>query len=253
MKLNAFVTLLCLLLAAPTWALDPVPAAPAFDGPNCWNAALKAVRILPHFRFSSAKEINFYSKSPLCTFIDYSERQPGDIGLIRGEQVAGPGEVHAFVIVEGDRVYSKNGLKKTTPYVYWPMDQILRGYQSPPQPLSFMRCHSLAEYLEAHTQIPRFFLETLAEITSYEKDLEQFVMKGTPLTFEREDDITPITVKYLENLQLYQDEVTSMPQEDRTFIQGVIRERLQSIAGQMNYADKSYLLVELGLMFGRLP
>lgn len=253
MKLNALVLLFSFLLAAPTWALDPVPGPPAVDGPNCWNAALKAVRILPHFRFTSAKEINFYSKSPLCTFIDASERQPGDIGLIRGEQVAGPGEVHAFVMVENDRVYSKNGLKKTTPYVYWPMDQILGWYQSPPNPLSFMRCHSLAAYLEAHTQIPGFFLETLAEITSYEKDLEQFVMRGASMTFEREDDIAPITVKYLSNLEAHKDELSSMPQQERVFIQGVIRERLQSIAGQMNYADKSYLLVELGLMFGRLP
>lgn len=250
---NVFVALFFLFVAAPAWALDPVPAKPAYDGPNCWNAALKAVRILPHFRFSSAKEINFYSTSPLCYQIDGNEKQPGDIGLVRGPQVAGPGEVHAFVMVDSNLVYSKNGLKNTTPYVYWPIEQVLGWYQSPPNPLIFIRCQSLATYLDAHPNIPHFFLETLAEITAYEKDIEQFVMKGIPMDDQRERDITPIAQKYLSSLEIFKDELTTMSQEERTFIQGVIRERLQSIAGQWNYANKSYLLVELGAMFGRLP
>lgn len=253
MRQNVFVTLLSFLLVAQAWALDPVPQAPAFDGPNCWNAALKAVRILPHFRFSSAKEINFYSKSPLCYQVDASEKQAGDIGLVRGEQIAGPGEVHAFVMVDANRVYSKNGLKKTTPYVYWSLEQVLGWYDSPPLPLIFIRCQSLATYLEAHQNIPGFFLDTLDEVTAYEKDLEQLVMKGIASSEERERDIYLIAQNYLANLENHQEELANMPQEERAFIQGVIRERLQSIAGQLSHANKAYLLVDLGLMFGRLP
>lgn len=149
--------------------------------------------------------------------------------------------------------YSIHGLKNTTPYVYWPIEQVLGWYQSPPNPFIFIRCQSLATYLDAHPNIPHFYLETLAEITAYEKDIEQFVMKGIPMDEQRERDITPIAQKYLSSLEIFKDELTTMSQEERTFIQGVIRERLQSIAGQWNYANKSYLLVELGAMFGRLP
>lgn len=253
MRQNVFVTLLSLLLVAQAWALDPLPKAPAFDGPNCWNAALKAVRILPHFRYSNAREMNFYSRSPLCSQIDASEKQAGDIGLVRAEQVAGPGEFHAFVMVTENGVYSKNGMKQTTPYVYWSLEAILRWYTSPPLPLIFIRCQSLAIYLEAHQNIPGFFLETLSEITAYEKSLEQLVMKGVPLDQEHEGDIYPITQKYLDNLETHQGEINNLPQEERVFIQGVIRERLLSIAAQLGHANKAYLLVEIGRMFGRLP
>jgi hypothetical protein len=253
MKLNVLPIILSLFLAASAWALDPLPKAPAFDGPNCWNAALKAVRILPHFRYSNAREMNFYSKSPLCYQIDASEKQIGDIGLIRADQVAGPGEYHAFVMVTENGVYSKNGMKQTTSYVYWSLEAVLRWYTSPPLPLIFIRCQSLATYLDAHPNIPGFYLETIGEITAYEKALEQLVMKGIPLDEMHERDIYPITQKYLDNLAPHQGEVSNMPEEERTFAQGVIRERLLSIAGQLGHANKAYLLVEIGLMFGRLP
>jgi len=253
MKLNALPIIVSLFLAASAWGLDPLPKAPAFDGPNCWNAALKAVRILPHFRFTNAREMYFYSKSPLCYPIEPSEKQPGDIGLIRAEQVAGPGEFHAFVMVSENGVYSKNGMKQSTPYVYWTLDAVLRFYTSPPLPLTFIRCHSLAIYLENHPGIPGFYLETLNEITAYEKDLEQLVMKNIAMGENRERDIYPIAQKYLDNLQVHQNEANDMANEERTFIQGVIKERLLSIAAQLSHANKAYLLVELGAMFGRLP
>ncbi|MEI8192180.1 MAG: hypothetical protein WCI75_20940, partial [candidate division NC10 bacterium] len=84
-------------------------------GPNCWNSVLVAAKILPALRFSPPEEMSFWMASPLCRMLGPEETPvPGDIVAIR----AGEGEeVHGFVYVTEELVFSKNQLTAASPYL----------------------------------------------------------------------------------------------------------------------------------------
>jgi hypothetical protein len=103
-------------------------------GPNCWNLALVMSQILPNLRYSDPEEISFYMQPPLCNSVPSGEkRSPGDIGLIRNvdsEKIGfGPkGEVHGFIYINNDLVYSKNGLGKENPYAIQSAEKMYSEY-----------------------------------------------------------------------------------------------------------------------------
>ena len=83
-------------------------------GPNCWNTALVASKILPVLRFSPPAEMNFWMSSPLCKAVPEDETpEPGDIVAIRD---SAQNEIHAFTFITEELFFTKNYLTTRAPY-----------------------------------------------------------------------------------------------------------------------------------------
>ncbi|EQC46214.1 hypothetical protein [Bacteriovorax sp. Seq25_V] len=86
---------------------------PKFNGPNCWNSTLVTTGILPHPRYSTPEEMEFWMKSPLCREKKLDEEmEPGDAIAIRNFE----GEYHGFIYVSDKISWSKNGYNKRAKY-----------------------------------------------------------------------------------------------------------------------------------------
>lgn len=87
---------------------------PDVNGPNCWNSTLVTAGILPHIRYSTPEEMEFWMKSPLCTEKKMSEEmEPGDVVAIRGEDSS---EYHGFIYISDKISWSKNGFNRVKKY-----------------------------------------------------------------------------------------------------------------------------------------
>lgn len=134
---------------------------PDLSGPNCWNLSLVMSDLLPHLRYSSPQEMNFFMAPPLCRSLSNGEeRRPGDVGAIR----TGRGEeVHGFIYVSDEMSYSKNGFSNQSPYELQTLDNVYEVYgienadpkcldnqmdSSCSMGVDFFRCSSMKEYLE---------------------------------------------------------------------------------------------------------
>jgi hypothetical protein len=134
--------------------------SPEVYGPNCWNLSLVMANILPNLRLSTPEEMEFFMKPPLCRAIKENEKKlPGDIGAIRNEEGE---EIHGFIYVSEELVYSKNGTNKASPYALQSINDMNEIYfkeypekckkyeiSSNCTPVQkFFRCISMKEYLE---------------------------------------------------------------------------------------------------------
>lgn len=134
---------------------------PDLSGPNCWNLSLVMSDLLPHLRYSSPEEMNFFMAPPLCRALNNGEeRRPGDVGAIR----TGRGEeVHGFIYVSDEMSYSKNGFSNQSPYELQTLNKVYEVYgidDADPKCLAnqmasscsvgvdYFRCSSMKEYLE---------------------------------------------------------------------------------------------------------
>lgn len=87
---------------------------PDISGPNCWNNSLVTVGILPHYRYSTPEEMEFWMKSPLCRERRPNEKiSPGDVVAIRDEK---KDEYHGFVYISDNLGWSKNGFSNNSAY-----------------------------------------------------------------------------------------------------------------------------------------
>ena len=87
---------------------------PDISGPNCWNTSLVAAKILPHARYTTPEEMNYWMNSPLCKERDsMDEVRPGDVIAIRDKA---NGEVHGFTYLSNKMAFSKNGFHRSSPY-----------------------------------------------------------------------------------------------------------------------------------------
>lgn len=99
---------------------------PAFSGPNCWNTSLVAAKILPHPRYSSADEMEFWMNSPLCQERPIDEEpQPGDVIAIRKNG----NEYHGFIFISPEISFSKNGFYQGQPYGIMPTQYVYNVYK----------------------------------------------------------------------------------------------------------------------------
>ncbi|RYZ82227.1 MAG: hypothetical protein EOP06_22030 [Proteobacteria bacterium] len=165
------------------------------DGPNCFNSALVAVKILPHRRFSSSEEFKFYLNSELCrNLTDGEVRLPRDIGVVRSVLNEVSTEYHAFNLVTQDLAYSKNGQSRAAPYAVMPLLQVLAAYNVPAESkcrqnqavdvneciptTSYFRCISLDEHLRKHPVRNERSLQALQSFKRLEAAIESAVMKN---------------------------------------------------------------------------
>jgi hypothetical protein len=157
-------------------------------GPNCWNLALVMKGILPALRYSTAEEMSFYMKSPLCRQLGENEKRlPGDIGAIR-DVGQGQSEVHGFIYISDKLAYSKNGPDEKNPFAIQSLNEVYKIYDVPNKnecrgntikmntnctnALSFFRCKSIDSYLQDTEKLPQFLDKSLKEVDRVEKCLQ---------------------------------------------------------------------------------
>lgn len=99
----------------PDFVLERHDKSTIHDGPNCFNTALNSVGLLQSIRHSTQEEIDFFTRPPFCREIKVkSDLEPGDLILIRGSGV--PSEMHAFIYINDDLVFSKSRFSIQFPY-----------------------------------------------------------------------------------------------------------------------------------------
>jgi hypothetical protein len=146
--------------------LDITSSAPSFVrtfqgfisprwGPNCWNTALNASKILNGIRFSYPQEMRLWMSSSQCRELGAREdSEPGDVLAIRDQN---DDEVHGFIFVSDLLVFSKNDLSTASPialqdtekvYKIFPVSKECRqhyGGASPSCPIYTNRFRCLGE------------------------------------------------------------------------------------------------------------
>lgn len=90
----------------------------AYNGPNCFNAALVSSSTLPKINFTHPLEMTAILDSPLCSEIKPTEALvPGDILVVRNSKDPNF-EVHAGIYLSDELAFSKYGENSLMPYSY---------------------------------------------------------------------------------------------------------------------------------------
>lgn len=118
----------------------------SLHGPNCFNLALVMKGLLPHLRHTPAEEMTHFMQAPYCHFVGKEEKlQPGDIGAFRKDGE----EVHGFIYISDNTVYSKNGEFKSQPYELQHMRNLTNSsVYNKDTNIEYFRCKSMEEVLK---------------------------------------------------------------------------------------------------------
>ena len=158
-------------------------------GPNCWNTALVASKILPVLRYSPPEEMNSWMASELCHAVPEDETpEPGDIVAIRD---FAQNEVHAFIFITEELFFTKNYLTTQAPYRLQSASDVFAIFPVPfecrhrlgnpadcTSHANYYRCDSLASFVQAHNieNSPRYsMLDSLVQ--DQEKRVSQIIFE----------------------------------------------------------------------------
>ncbi len=164
-------------------------------GPNCWNTALVAAKILPVLRYTPPEEMSFWTQSPLCQAVPRDEAPaPGDIAAIRDSSHT---EVHAFTFVSEELAFTKNYLTTLAPYKLQSTPEVFAIFPVPfecrhrlghpmdcPTYVNYFRCTSWDHFLKAEKVVlPARFEEIDTLVLEQEKRVSQiaFEWKTNPV------------------------------------------------------------------------
>lgn len=90
----------------------------AYNGPNCFNAALVSTNTLPKIRFTHPAEMTAFLSSSLCEERALtSSLKPGDLLIVR-DQKNPFFEIHAAIFIDERLSFSKYGEVSPMPYAY---------------------------------------------------------------------------------------------------------------------------------------
>ncbi len=174
----------------PKWAVDHQDVYPAYDGPNCWATASFLSGMIPSVISLDADEFTFHLSSSQCSEKPYSQRQAGDVVVIRSKSstsALGFEEVHGFVFVTDALAYSKNGKSRTSPFALQDYQGVLSTYGVPmtcAENPTGSGCDSYAKifHCEGALPIPSDLAENdikkFQNFTSQISTLSEFVISG---------------------------------------------------------------------------
>ncbi len=169
--------------SAPSSVLSQHDFYPAHRGPNCWNSALVLSKLLPHHRYTSDREFDYWMTSPLCQSVKVPE--PGDIASLFGTQEGGNcGLIHAYIHLTDQLVFSKDGVENCRRYALEPARVIRERYveasSACPVGVRYFRCHSLQSYLEeARPERLEELQSVFEQIAKTGNELERRALRGT--------------------------------------------------------------------------
>jgi len=242
MKPASLFLLTCLLIAGPAIASPTIPAplaavlkldgiAPRHDGPNCWNVSLVASGTLPALRHTRAEEFSYYLDSPYCRQLLANEITAGDLGVVRELKHGSLHEIHAYVHVSADLVFSKNGTGSDSRYLLQPQQEMERIYGGPEREFSFYRCGPV----EGSALDPELG-NVLEEVAAFEAELEKLVLLGTALSYPSRS-----------NLLGLMDRISSLQKispDSRVGFE-MLKLRFSGIEEQLHLAGEHFLAVEV--------
>lgn len=208
------------------------------SGPNCFNLVLVLQGILPYLRHSPREELSYYLSSGLCRILTIDEaRRSGDIGIIKNRHWLD----HAFIYINEDITYSKNGYEEIKPYALQSYPEMLEKYFGT-QP-SFYRCISMDEYLAKSIATPE-------QLTNTQRTLSEFEFCLQKNTFEKiliPKEFTSNFSDTIKALNIYAEtELKNAKDAETLFILGSIKMRLAGISAQLSYlGDYTKYVIEL--------
>jgi hypothetical protein len=231
----------------PTEVLSLREKKQSIQGPNCWNLALVMAGILPAVRYSTPEEMGFFLNSPLCHRIGATEhKKPGDIGALRTNS----SQVHAFMWISEDLVFSKNGPEAESLSQIQSAGKMAIGYRSLQTQkcrddknvdcelqLETLRCRSLEDYLkDPETMLPKKVLESFVRLEHVDKCLSNYSFNPALYSGSAKKNL-------IQNIQMlaavfeseeFQKNLETMPAEKRKFVRETLTVRLNSMNQQMS-------------------
>lgn len=244
-----------------------------FRGPNCWNLSLLLSKIVPAMRYSQPKEMSFYMRAPLCrNLLNGEQRKPGDIGVIRRVndrkllRPASFNEVHGFIYVSDNLVYSKNGMGEFVPFRLQDFEGVLTKYKVSTKPdcrsneldtdskcgvaTAYYRCDSFKGYLENNKTIPKEILQEIKVMENFEMSLEKQTINDRILSKENRLNLVKSIKELTEFVEDKVDEdiTMGMSTEDKNFILGSIQMKLDGITSQLEYNKEDKFMANLRSM-----
>ena len=186
----------------PRFVRELAQTEPGQPGPNCFNSVLVSARLVPSFRYSTADELNFWMRSPLCTEVaKNSPLEPGDI-LVTSNQAAHP--LHAFVYISDELAFSKNGMTQKSPFGVWGLESVFVSYENFLKagrlcrrknvngsdakcelPINAYRCISFRDYVAKNAlKLDPEAKSTMLELDQTERCLADAVLGRAPFTHD---------------------------------------------------------------------
>jgi hypothetical protein len=219
---------------------------PATDGPNCWNLALVMSGAVPALRYSTPEEMAFFMNSALCRKLGPEEKhEPGDVGAIRinGE------ELHGFMWISDDIVFSKNGSSLRSTYEVQSKDGMLKIYNDDQTAdckakklekcdirVETMRCQSMASYLkDPHSNLPVGIQKVISQMELSERCVSGYHFKPSLYNIHSRQNIVQSVEVLTAMVQdpSFKKQVADLPDDQRAFIDGSMKVRLQSMYEQI--------------------
>ncbi|MCC6137943.1 MAG: hypothetical protein IT287_04880 [Bdellovibrionaceae bacterium] len=175
----------------------------AYNGPNCFNAALVSSQTLPKINFTHPLEMTAILGSPLCKEKKISEAlTPGDILVVRDPNNIWL-EIHAGIYINDELAFSKYGEISMMPYSYGLNVDKAYGVHDPnckrvlgrPAPgencynkvyVNYFTCDALYTFISKlvnqpagiHSQVQKIYAAT----SRYDSLISNVAMKGDKVT-----------------------------------------------------------------------
>lgn len=247
---------------------------PEKQGPNCWNLSLVMKEILPGLRYSTPEEMSFYMRPPLCRSLKNNEkRMPGDVGAISGIHGGRiQEEIHGFIYVSDDLVYSKNGFAADSPYEVQPLEKMFdlydvsKGEECRKNSInlkskctnvaSYYRCDSMDNYLKKQNKLAPEIKASLKSLNTYEQCLQKSNIDGAILSDNSMASIVDTTnalAKFVESEYKKNSKKSRSlaSDEGKDFVLGAIHLRIRAISEQLFFQEskEAEKAMELSLMF----
>jgi len=191
----------------------------AYNGPNCFNAALYASKTLPTVSFTHPYELTALLQSSLCSERKAGEAlHPGDVLVVRDQSNENL-EIHAGVYLNEQLSFSKYGESKMMPYTYGlNVHQSygvrneecarLEGLPAPGTPcyqkpfVNFFKCKAMSHFISQVFNQPGGIIEPVralyARAAGYDHKISRIAFNGSAI---RAEEIQPLQTE-LANLYL---------------------------------------------------
>lgn len=180
-------------------------------GPNCWNTALVASKILEESSFTAPEEMTYWMKSPLCRSLRAGEApRPGDIIAIRDQAEQ---EIHAFIHLTDALAFSKNYLTAAAPFALQNPSDVYQEFPVPeecrkpghpaascPAHADYFRCVTMEAYLPLSGPPPSAeYVQTETKVFEVERAVDYLVFhwQSGPEFRGRADGILAASAKSL--------------------------------------------------------
>lgn len=215
-------------------------------GPNCHNAGLVYMRILPNLRYTTSEEISFYMNSDLCKKRGLKEKPSvGDLGLI---SMAGEGQQHhaqhSFIYLSEEFVYEKPNQNKESPFTIAHKRNTLSeyglnehetandnpSYKGIDRKVTYYHCISTNEYLGENPDVPQLLIRLWDDMDSAEKCLESFTMSIIPLSEMAKENILNIAKALTIYLKTERTQEARHNKEKSQFMIASLQMKLKSIS-----------------------